>query len=223
MAGRRRPGGRPRRHDLRPPVDVTTAHDPRAWRVAWTGQGAAEVGDARLQADGRAAGPAGSPCSSSRPSTSRSSSRPHRAAGEAAAGEVRPPAGLGSDFWDRAGHAISLDGAALGRRRLRRPRNLSAALPLFTHNALVHYLSPRGLEQFSGGAWGTRDVSQGPVGLLTALGRQDAVRDVLLRVFRAQNARGDWPQAFDFLPPLPESGQQDSHGDVVFWPVLAVG
>ena len=65
--------------------------------------------------------------------------------------------------------------------------------------------------------------ARGPVGLLTALGRQDAVRDVLLRVFRAQNARGDWPQAFEFLPPLPETGQQDSHGDVVFWPVLAAG
>ncbi len=50
-----------------------------------------------------------------------------------------------------------------------------------------------------------------------------SVRDVLLRVFRAQNARGDWPQAFDFLPPLPSSGQQDSHGDVVYWPLLACG
>ena len=27
---------------------------------------------------------------------------------------------------------------------------------------LVHYLSPHGLEQFGGAAWGTRDVSQGP-------------------------------------------------------------
>ena len=43
-------------------------------------------------------------------------------------------------------------------------------------------------------------------------------RDVLLRVMRAQNARGDWPQAFEFLPPTAEHGQQDSHGDVVYWP-----
>ena len=120
---------------------------------------------------------------------------------------------------------MALDGTRLGddAGAGAQASNLSAALPWFTHNAFVHYLSPRGLEQFSGGAWGTRDVCQGPVGLLTALGRQDAVRDVLLRVFRAQNARGDWPQAFEFLPPLPESGQQDSHGDVVFWPVLAAG
>ena len=50
------------------------------------------------------------------------------------------------------------------------------ALPWFTHDALIHYLSPRGLEQYSGGAWGTRDVSQGPVGLLLALGAHAELR-----------------------------------------------
>ena len=38
-------------------LDVTTAHDPRPWRVSWTGPGSAEVGDARLQADGVSRGP----------------------------------------------------------------------------------------------------------------------------------------------------------------------
>ena len=52
--------------------------------------------------------------------------------------------------------------------------------PWFIHNALVHYLSPRGLEQYSGGGWGTRDVCQGPVELLLALGRFEPVRDLLL-------------------------------------------
>ena len=101
--------------------------------------------------------------------------------------------------------------------------SLDTVLPWFAHNALVHYLSPRGLEQYSGGAWGTRDVCQGPVGVLTALGRCDELRDVVLRVLAAQNARGDWPQAFEFLPPAHSAGQHDSHGDVVFWPLLAVG
>ena len=41
---------------------------------------------------------------------------------------------------------------------------IGTALPWFAHDALIHYLSPRGLEQYTGGAWGTRDVSQGPVG-----------------------------------------------------------
>ena len=29
---------------------------------------------------------------------------------------------------------------------------LAEILPWFAHNALIHYLSPRGLEQYSGGA-----------------------------------------------------------------------
>lgn len=100
---------------------------------------------------------------------------------------------------------------------------LAASVPWLAHDALVHYLSPRGLEQYTGGAWGTRDACQGPVGLLTALDRPEAIRDLLLRVFRDQNARGDWPQAFDFLPPLRAHGQVDSHGDVVHWPLVAAG
>ena len=30
--------------------------------------------------------------------------------------------------------------------------------PWFVHDALIHYLAPRGLEQYSGGGWGTRDA-----------------------------------------------------------------
>ena len=71
--------------------------------------------------------------------------------------------------------------------------------PWFIHNALVHYLSPRGLEQYSGGGWGTRDVCQGPVELLLALGRFEPMRDLLCRVFRQQNPDGDWPQWFMFF------------------------
>lgn len=205
-------------------VDVTTARDPRPWRLSWTGAGVAEVGDARLQADGRSRGPGWFTVLLDATDQLEVVIASAPGAGDAADGEVRPAGEhLGAVFWERVGHAVSLDGARLGDDAGAQAAHLSAALPWFTHNAFVHYLSPRGLEQFSGGAWGTRDVCQGPVGLLTALGRQDSVRDVLLRVFRAQNARGDWPQAFEFLPPLPESGQQDSHGDVVFWPVLAAG
>ena len=137
-----------------------------------------------------------------------------------------PPPGpdthLGAGFWADLAGSLTLhlpgEGAAADDIAA-----IAAATPWFTHNALVHYLAPRGLEQFTGGGWGTRDVCQGPVGLLTALDRPDEVADVLLRVFAAQNARGDWPQAFDFLPPVPDHGQQESHGDVVFWPLLAVG
>jgi CRISPR-associated protein Csx3 len=100
---------------------------------------------------------------------------------------------------------------------------LDVVLPWFAHDALVHYLSPRGLEQYTGGGWGTRDVCQGPVALLIAMGETAPLRDLIVRVLQAQNARGDWPQAFEFYSREFRGGQGDAHGDVVFWPVLALG
>ncbi|RYD32990.1 MAG: hypothetical protein EOP85_21200, partial [Verrucomicrobiaceae bacterium] len=92
----------------------------------------------------------------------------------------------------------------------------------FIHNALIHFLSPRGLEQYSGGGWGTRDVCQGPVELLLALGKFEPVRDLLCRVFRQQNADGDWPQWFMFFERERGIRPADSHGDIVYWPLLAL-
>jgi cellobiose phosphorylase len=95
-------------------------------------------------------------------------------------------------------------------------------VPWFAHNALVHYLSPRGLEQYSGGGWGTRDVCQGPVELLLGLGRVEPIRDVLLRVLRQQNPDGDWPQWFMFFERERDIRPGDSHGDIVFWPLVVL-
>jgi cellobiose phosphorylase len=102
-------------------------------------------------------------------------------------------------------------------------QSLSTVLPWFQHNALVHYLAPRGLEQYSGGGWGTRDVCQGPVELLLAQGCLPPVRDLLARVFSAQDAGGDWPQWFMFFERDRHIRAGDSHGDIVFWPLLALG
>jgi cellobiose phosphorylase len=102
-------------------------------------------------------------------------------------------------------------------------RCLADILPWFVHNGLVHYLSPRGLEQYSGGGWGARDVTQGPVELLLGLGRPEPIRDILRKVFRQQNPDGDWPQWFMFFERERNIRPNDSHGDIVFWPVLALG
>jgi cellobiose phosphorylase len=99
---------------------------------------------------------------------------------------------------------------------------LDAIVPWFVHDAWIHHLAPRGLEQYSGGGWGTRDVCQGPVELLLALGRLEAIRDILLRVFRNQNPDGDWPQWFMFFERERGIRPSDSHGDIVFWPLLAL-
>lgn len=123
-------------------------------------------------------------------------------------------------FWRNVGGAVELVApATMAGDQLRR---IGSVLPWFTHDALVHYLSPRGLEQFSGGSWGTRDVSQGPVGLLIGLGAFDELRSLVLLIMRAQNVRGDWPQAFDFLERHRRAEPGEAHGDVVYWPLLAL-
>jgi hypothetical protein len=64
---------------------------------------------------------------------------------------------------------LSIAHAAPGKRSAIQVTQLADIAPWFAHNAWVHFLSPRGLEQYSGGGWGTRDVCQGPVELLLAL------------------------------------------------------
>jgi len=125
-------------------------------------------------------------------------------------------------FWTGLTDSIRLH-APTGTPLTAEVERLDAVLPWFAHDALIHYLAPRGLEQFNGGAWGTRDACQGPVGLLLALGQTAPLRDLVLRILRAQNARGDWPQSFEFLDGADAPGQASSHGDVVYWPLLAVG
>lgn len=125
------------------------------------------------------------------------------------------------DFWNAIGGGLQIKApeasplaAAAGRT--------AEIFPWFIHNALVHYLSPRGLEQYSGGGWGTRDVCQGPVELLLALGQFEPIRDLLCRVFRQQNTDGDWPQWFMFFDRERNIRPGDSHGDIVYWPIVAL-
>ncbi len=124
-------------------------------------------------------------------------------------------------FWDELSGAREM--VAPGRSALAEGvARLAEIEPWLVHNAMIHYLAPRGLEQYSGGGWGTRDVCQGPVELMLALGRWEPVRDLLLRVFKAQNPDGDWPQWFTFFERDRGMRAGDSHGDIVFWPLLAL-
>lgn len=99
---------------------------------------------------------------------------------------------------------------------------LAAILPWFVHDAMVHLSAPRGLEQYSAAAWGTRDVCQGPVELLLPLGHAGPVRQILRIVFSQQyEAAGDWPQWF-MLEPYDKIRDRHSHGDVIVWPLKAL-
>ena len=113
-------------------------------------------------------------------------------------------------------------GAPVGSALAARLAGLMELMPWLRQNALVHYLAPRGLEQFSGGGWGTRDVCQGPVELLLAQGHSAPMRELILRVMKAQRTDGDWPQWFMFFERDAAIRAGDSHGDIVFWPLLAL-
>lgn len=134
---------------------------------------------------------------------------------------VEPGDGLDGSFWHSITSGLRIEAPGGGRLADGAAR-IGEIFPWLIHNALVHYLSPRGLEQYSGGGWGTRDVCQGPVELLLALGRFEPVRDLLRHVFRQQNADGDWPQWFMFFERERNIRPGDSHGDIVYWPLLAL-
>lgn len=92
----------------------------------------------------------------------------------------------------------------------------------YTHNALVHYSSPHGLEQTGGAAWGTRDILQGPFELFLAYKRYDIARSILLKVYSRQFIETyDWPQWFMY-DKYAFIQAHDSHGDIIVWPLKAL-
>lgn len=93
----------------------------------------------------------------------------------------------------------------------------------YTHNMLVHFSTPHGLEQYGGAAWGTRDVSQGPVEYFLATGQDDTVRSILIEIYKHQYMEsGDFPQWFMF-DQYNKIQQSDSHGDIIIWPLKVLG
>jgi cellobiose phosphorylase len=99
---------------------------------------------------------------------------------------------------------------------------LDTIFPWLAHDAMMHLTVPHGLEQYSGAAWGTRDVCQGPVEFLLALEHDAAVKEILRIVFAQQyEERGDWPQWF-MLEPYSLIQDTHAHGDVIVWPLKAL-
>jgi cellobiose phosphorylase len=94
-------------------------------------------------------------------------------------------------------------------------------LPWFGMNALTHFLTPYGLEQFSGAAWGTRDVSQGPIDLLLTMEKYEEARTVLCTIFSKQNPDGGWPQWWMF-DSYSNIRSDSSHDDIYYWCLIAL-
>ena len=94
-------------------------------------------------------------------------------------------------------------------------------LPWYGMNALTHFLTPYGLEQFSGAAWGTRDIAQGPFDLLLCTEKYAEARQVLGIIFSNQNEDGGWPQWWMF-DSYKNIRADSSHGDVFYWCLIAL-
>ncbi len=134
-------------------------------------------------------------------------------------GATAPDAKSPAASWKSLSRGLALDARAAAQpKELGR---LAEILPWFAQNALVHLLTPHGLEQHGGGAWGTRDICQGPLELLLSMGHYREARSILRTVLVNQNPDGGWPQwwMFDRYHHI-RAG--DAHGDIIFWPILAV-
>lgn len=100
---------------------------------------------------------------------------------------------------------------------------MNTIIDWYTLDMLIHYLSPHGLEQFGGAAWGTRDVCQGPIEFFMATQNFEIVRTILLHLFTHQfKEDGNWPQWFMF-DQYQEIMANESHGDIIVWPLKVIG
>ncbi|WP_178020693.1 GH36-type glycosyl hydrolase domain-containing protein [uncultured Paenibacillus sp.] len=102
-------------------------------------------------------------------------------------------------------------------------QKLNALAWWYTHNMLVHFSVPHGLEQYGGAAWGTRDVCQGPAEYFLATQKYGVVKDILKTVYTHQYEEdGNWPQWFMF-DRYARIQQEESHGDIIVWPLKVLG
>ena len=98
---------------------------------------------------------------------------------------------------------------------------LNEIIHFYTHDFLVHFVSPHGLEQSNGAAWGTRDVCQGAIEFFMATQKYKIVRQIILKIYSHQfKENGEWPQWFMF--DKYNMQQDDSHGDIIFWPIKVI-
>ncbi|PAE26680.1 cellobiose phosphorylase [Bacillus sp. 7894-2] len=123
------------------------------------------------------------------------------------------------EFFDSTmnGFRLSKKGAAVEELN-----KVNALAWWYTHNMLVHYSVPHGLEQYGGAAWGTRDVCQGPTEYFIATQKYDSVKNIITTVYSHQYADdGNWPQWFMF-DEYYRFQQEESHGDIIVWPLKVI-
>ncbi|HWG05431.1 MAG TPA: cellobiose phosphorylase, partial [Beijerinckiaceae bacterium] len=122
------------------------------------------------------------------------------------------------EYWRHINRGIRIEGAASDTEA----KAIDAIFPWLVHDAMVHLTVPHGLEQYTGAAWGTRDVCQGPIELFLTL-EHDGPAKAILRILFAQQYENahDWPQWF-MLEPYAAIRDKEAHGDIIVWPLKAL-
>jgi cellobiose phosphorylase len=121
-------------------------------------------------------------------------------------------------FWRKVTRGIRIESANHGADA----EALDAVFPWLAHDGMVHLTAPHGLEQYTGGAWGVRDVCQGPIELLLSLEHDEPAKAALRILFAQQYEKsGDWPQWF-MLEPYSAVQGRDAAGDIIVWPLKAL-
>ena len=125
----------------------------------------------------------------------------------------------GSDrFWRKVTRGIRVKSADHGADA----EAVDAVFPWLAHDAMVHLTAPHGLEQYTGGAWGVRDVCQGPLELFLSLEHDEPAKAILRILFAQQYEKScDWPQWF-MLEPYSAIQDREAHGDIIVWPLKAL-
>lgn len=123
------------------------------------------------------------------------------------------------DFYSKLNAGFHLEKDGIGKKDIEK---LNETAWWYSHNAMVHFAVPHGLEQPGGAAWGTRDVCQGPFEYFLTMQKYKIIRAVLLEVFSHQILETqEWPQWFMFDKYPINAGE--CHGDIVFWPLKCIG
>jgi 1,2-beta-oligoglucan phosphorylase len=124
----------------------------------------------------------------------------------------------GERFWRNLTRGIRVKSAKNSTDALA----IDTIFPWLAHDAMIHLTAPHGLEQYTGGAWGVRDVCQGPIELLLTLEHDRPVKEILRILFAQQyEDSGDWPQWF-MEEPYSDVQSKESHGDIIVWPLKAL-
>ncbi len=121
-----------------------------------------------------------------------------------------------NDFYHQLYHRLTLSHSSLDMRA-----NMHLLI-WYAQQALIHYASPHGLEQYNGAAWGTRDVCQGPFEFFSAIQDDIRLKHILKTVYQRQfYENGDFPQWFMY-DRYAHIQAHESHGDIIFWPLKAL-